>query len=64
MASLRPRRYPTEPKPFEALLDKVLDRLGGWFELFEYVEEPLDAVEYCRRGDGDVVACPNRVRGE
>lgn len=56
-----PRRCPNAaPKPFEALLDCVLDRLGG---LFEFVEEPLETVEAWRSGEGEVVECPSLVRG-
>jgi hypothetical protein len=60
-ASLMPRRCPSAgPKPLEALLDCVLDRLGA---LFECVEEPLEAMDVWRRGEGDAVECPSLVRG-
>jgi hypothetical protein len=51
-------------KPFDAWLDAVLDLLGGyWFEAPEYAEEPVEAVEVWRSGEGEVVWCPSRVRG-
>lgn len=57
-----PRRCPSaEPKPLDALLDCVLERLGA---LFECVEEPLETVEAWRNGEGDAaVECPSLVRG-
>jgi hypothetical protein len=43
VASLLPRRWPSaEPKPVDALLDCVLERLGA---SFERVEEPLERVD-------------------
>lgn len=51
-------------KPFEALLDWVLVRLGGYlFVPLEDADEPLEAVEVWRSGEGDVAGCPSRVRG-
>lgn len=60
--SLFPRRWPSaEPRPVEALLDCVLDRLGA---SLDRVEEPLESVEAWRSGEGDaVVECPSLVRG-
>lgn len=50
--------------PAEALLDCVLDRLGGcWFVPLEYADDPLEAVEVWRSGEGDAVWCPSLVRG-
>jgi hypothetical protein len=50
---------------FEALLECVLDLLGGyWLEVPEYAEEPVEAVEVWRSGEGEAAACPSRVRGE
>ena len=63
VASLMPRRWPrAEPKPCDALLDCVLDRLGA---SLERVEEPLERVEAWRSGEGAAaVEWPSRVRGE
>jgi hypothetical protein len=48
----------------EALLESVLDRLGGYrFEPAEEAEDAFEAVEYCRNGEGEVVGWPSRVRG-
>jgi hypothetical protein len=43
------------------LLDCVLDRLGGYW--FEWFDEPLEAVEAWRSGEGEVAGCPSLVRG-
>lgn len=41
-------------KPFDALLERVLDLLGGyWFEPPEDADEPVDAVDAWRNGDGE-----------
>jgi hypothetical protein len=61
VASLRPRRCPVDPNPLDALLDCVLDRLGGYW--FEWFDEPLEAVEAWRSGEGEVAGCPSLVRG-
>ena len=62
MASLRPRRWPpNDANPPDALLDCVLDRLGGYWP--ELVEEPLEAVDVWRSGEGAVEGLPNLVRG-
>lgn len=61
VASLSPRRCDSEPKPLEALLDCVLERLGGYW--FEWLEEPLDAVDVWRSGEGDVAEWPGLERG-
>jgi hypothetical protein len=50
-----------EPKPLDAWLDCVLDRLGGYW--LEWFEEPFEAVEVWRSGEGDVAECPGRDRG-
>jgi hypothetical protein len=64
VASLWPRRWPkVGPKPFEALLDCVLDLLGSMFVPLEEVE-PVEAVEVWRSGEGEAVECPSLVRGE
>lgn len=61
VASLMPRRWPSAgPKPLEALLDCVLERLGA---SLDRVEELLERVEAWRSGDGDAVVCPSLVRG-
>jgi hypothetical protein len=50
---------------FDALLELVLDLLGGyWFDAPEYVEEAVEAVDVWRSGEGEAAVCPSRVRGE
>jgi hypothetical protein len=62
-ASLSPRRclFNNGGRSNEALLENVLDRLGT--PRLESVEEAVEAVDVWRRGDGDAVGLPSRVRG-
>lgn len=47
------------------MLERVLDRLGGKrSESREEAEEPLEATDVWRRGDGRAAWWPRRVRGE